>query len=45
MLNERPIFCYFMKLIKEKKLKATINRKELSVDLLNKNVNLNFEQS
>lgn len=34
-----------MKLIKEKKLKATINRKELSVDLLNKNVNLNFEQS
>lgn len=34
-----------MKLIKEKKLKATINRKELSVDLLNKNVNLSFEQS
>lgn len=34
-----------MKLIKEKKLKATINRKKLSVDLLNKNVNLNFEQS
>ena len=34
-----------MKLIKEKKLKATINWKELSVDLLNKNVDLNFEQS